>query len=150
MAAQVKAMMDGPLTINQKVNQVIDLLEAHGLAHKVVLRPSQILCHPDNRGGTMVSYHDAWTKGMAMLGVGIQISLLQGSIAIEMSKDEAKRKVQVSKNEQWFHEANGHLAPLSGQERSLPISMVYMKPFFEAPIKTSILHILISNLFAIQ
>jgi hypothetical protein len=40
VAAQVKAMMDGPLTINQKVNQVIDLLEAHGLAHKVVLRPS--------------------------------------------------------------------------------------------------------------
>ena len=33
VAAQVKAMMDGPLTINQKVNQVVDLLEAHGLAH---------------------------------------------------------------------------------------------------------------------
>ena len=79
VAAQVKAMMDGPLTINQKVNQVIDLLEAHGLAHKVVPRPSQILCHPDDRGGTMVS------------------SLLQGSIAIEMSKDEAKRNVQISR-----------------------------------------------------
>ena len=91
------------------------------MRHLQVLKPSQILCHPDNRGGTAVSYHDAWTKGMAMLGVGIQISLLQGSIAIEMSKDEAKRKVQVSKNEQWFHEANGHLAPLSGQERSLSI-----------------------------
>ena len=68
----------------------------------------------------MVSYHDAWAKGKAMLGVGIQVSLLHG-LAIEMSKDEAKRKVQVSKNEQWFHEANGHLAPLSGQERSLSI-----------------------------
>ena len=102
VAAQVKAMMDGSLAINQKVSQVMDLLEAHGLAHKVVLKPSQILCHPDNRGRTLVSYHDAWTKGMAMLGVGIQISLLQGSIAIEMSKDEAKRKVQVSKNKHCF------------------------------------------------
>lgn len=119
VAAQVKAMMDGPLTINQKVNQVIDLLEAHGLAHKVVLRPSQILCHPDNRGGTMVSYHDAWSKGMAMLAVGIQTNLLQGSMAIEMSKDEAKRKVQISKNEQLIQEGIGHLAPLTGQERSL-------------------------------
>lgn len=108
VAAQVKAMMDGPLTINQKVNQVIDLLEAHGLAHKVVLRPSQILCHPDNRGGTMVSYHDAWSKGMAMLAVGIQTNLLQGSMAIEMSKDEAKRKVQISKNEQLIQEGIGH------------------------------------------
>ena len=109
VAAQVKAMMDGPLTINQKVNQV-------GLAQKVVLRPSQILCHPDNRGGTMVSYHDAWSKGMAMLAVGVQTSLLQGSMAIGMSKDEAKRKVQTSKNEQLFQEGIGHLAPPTGQE----------------------------------
>ena len=122
VAAQVKAMMDGPLTINQKVNQVIDLLEAHGLAHKVVLRPSQILCHPDNRCGTMVSYHDAWSKGMAMLAVGIQTNLLQGSMAIEMSKDEAKRKVQIPKNEQVFQEGIGHLAPLTGQERSLVVT----------------------------
>ena len=29
VAAQVKAMMDGSLAINQKVSQVIDLLEVH-------------------------------------------------------------------------------------------------------------------------
>ncbi|CAK9094208.1 Uncharacterized protein SCF082_LOCUS44288, partial [Durusdinium trenchii] len=57
--------------------------------------------------------------GKAMLGVGIQVSLLHG-LAIEMSKDEAKRKVQVSKNEQLFHEANGHLAPLTGSQPDAP------------------------------
>lgn len=70
----------------------------------------------------MVSYHDAWSKGMAMLAVGIQTNLLQGSMAIGMSKDEAKRKVQISKNEQLFQEGLGHLAPLTGQERSLVVT----------------------------
>ena len=66
VAAQVKAMMDGSLAINQKVSQVIDLLEAHGLAHRVVLKPSQVLCHPDNRSGTMVSWQShagCWNPG---------------------------------------------------------------------------------------
>ena len=129
MASQVEALMDGNSAINQAVSQITELLFSNGLRHRVTLTPAQVLVHPDNRGGTMVSYHDAWTKGMAMLGVGIQTSLLQGSIAIEMSKDEAKRKVQIAKNEQLFQEANGHLAPLNGQERFLSISMVYMKPF---------------------
>ena len=61
VAAQVKTMMDGLLAINQKVNQVIDLLEAHEFYRTVALRP----------------FHSH-----------------------RVSKDEAKRKVQVSKNEQ--------------------------------------------------
>lgn len=61
VAAQVKAMMDGSLAINQKVSQVIDLLEAHGLAHRVVLKPSQVLCRPDNRGGTI--HAGCWNPG---------------------------------------------------------------------------------------
>ena len=33
----------------------------------------------------MVSYHDVWSKGRAMLAVGLQVKLLHGSLAMELS-----------------------------------------------------------------
>ena len=65
----------------------------------------------------MVAYHDVWSKGQAMLAVGLQTKLLHGSLAMELSKDPAKKKEQLDKNDQLSKESEGHLAPLNGQER---------------------------------
>ena len=67
----------------------------------------------------MVSYHDVWSKGQAMLAVGLQVKLLQGSLAMELSKDSAKKKEQVAKNDQLAKESEGHLASVNGQESFL-------------------------------
>ena len=56
----------------------------------------------------MLSFHDVWSKGQAMLSVGLQKKLLHGSIAMELSKDPTKRADQIKKNPQMVKDANGH------------------------------------------
>ena len=41
---------------------VLSILETSGWAQKMKLKPMEILCHPSNRGGAMVSYHDVFQK----------------------------------------------------------------------------------------
>ena len=112
--------------INQQLEQVIQCLEANSLAYRMTILPKQLLTHPDNRGRTMISFHDVWQKGNAMLAVGIQKGLLQDAMCSEFSKNETKRQMQVEKNQQLVQEANGHLAPLTGEERFL--AFIFSKP----------------------
>jgi len=116
---EVQATMNGAGGIHHKMDKVLSILTTNGWAQKMTLKPSEILCHPCNRGGAMVSYHDVWSKGQAMLAVGLQVKLLQGSLAMELSKDPAKKKEQVAKNDQLAKESEGHLASVNGQERFL-------------------------------
>lgn len=116
---EVQATMNGTGGIHHKMDKVLSILTTNGWAQKMTLKPSEILCHPCNRGGAMVSYHDVWSKGQAMLAVGLQVKLLQGSLAMELSKDPAKKKEQVAKNDQLAKESEGHLASVNGQERFL-------------------------------
>ena len=67
----------------------------------------------------MLSFYDVWSKGKAMLSVGLQKKLLHGSIAMEVSKKSTKRSDQIAKNQQLVKDSQGHLAPVSGQERFL-------------------------------
>lgn len=102
--------------INQKVEEVDQVLEQAEMVHRMTITPSQLLIHPDNRGGTMASYHDVWTKCLQMVSAGVKKELLQDSIAIELSKSH-KKQHQVQKNQQVVQEAQGHLASLFGSER---------------------------------
>lgn len=120
---QVEDAMKSQKGINQQLQDVIAILEQHSFATKQTILPRQLLCHPENRGGAMLSCHDAWQKGLAMVQVGLQFSLLQNSIAIQLSKNENKRISQIQKNEHIIVEAQGHLAPRTGQERSLALFM---------------------------
>lgn len=116
---EVQATMNSAGGIHHKMDKALSILTTNGWAQKMTLKPSEILCHPCNRGGAMVSYHDVWSKGQAMLAVGLQVKLLQGSLAMELSKDSAKKKEHVAKNDQLAKESEGHLASVNGQERVL-------------------------------
>ena len=105
--------------INQKLQKVIQKLEANNLLQRQHLLPSQVLCHPQNRAGTMLSFHDVWAKGTALTQVGIQKTLLEDAICIQMAKDPVVRAKQVAKNQQLIDEAKGFLPPLSGTESCL-------------------------------
>ena len=50
--------------IHHKMDKVLSILTTRGWAQKITLKPSEILCHPSNRGGAMVSYHDVCVKGV--------------------------------------------------------------------------------------
>ena len=115
----VNGILDSNQPINQKLQKVIEKLEANNLVQRQILLPSQILCHPQNRGGTMLSFHDVWAKGAALTNVGIQRALLEDAICIQMAKDPVKRSNQVAKNQQLTDEAKGFLPPLAGTESFL-------------------------------
>jgi len=116
---EVQATMAGTDGIYHKIEKVLTILESNGWAQKMTIQPKDILCHPSNRGGAMLSFYDVWSKGKAMLPVGLQKKLLHGSIAMEVSKKSTKRSDQIAKNQQLVKDSQGHLAPVSGQERFL-------------------------------
>ena len=116
---EVQATMAGTDGIYHKIEKVLTILESNGWAQKMTIQPKDILCHPSNRGGAMLSFYDVWSKGKAMLSVGLQKKLLHGSIAMEVSKKSTKRSDQIAKNQQLVKDSQGHLAPVSGQERFL-------------------------------
>ena len=122
LVAQVDQCLQSTKPVNQKVDEVCNLLGKHGFAQKMSnVLPSQVLVHPQNRANTMVSYHDVWDKGLKLLQVGMKRSLLGESIAVELSTDPTKRQKQIHKNQALVDEANGHLAPLQGDERFLSL-----------------------------
>ena len=98
MLDEVQDIMSSKQGINQQVEQVVQLLESYGMAHRMTILPSQLLCHPDNRGGAMVSFHDVWQKGLQMVQVGLQKTLLQDAIGIELAKAEDKKAMQIQQN----------------------------------------------------
>ena len=112
----VNDILDSSQPINQKLQKVIQKLDANNLVQRQILLPSQILCHPQNRGGTMLSFHDVWAKGTALTNVGIQKALLEDAICIQVAKDPVKRAQQVAKNQQLTDEAKGFLPPLASTE----------------------------------
>jgi hypothetical protein len=116
---EVQATMAGTDGIYHKIEKVLTILESNGWAQKMTIQPKDILCHPSNRGGAMLSFYDVWSKGKAMLSVGLQKKLLHGSIAMKVSKKSTKRRDQIAKNQQLVKDSQGHLAPVSGQERFL-------------------------------
>ena len=117
MLDEVHDIMSSKQGINQQVEQVVQLLESYGMAHRMTILPSQLLCHPDNRGGAMVSFHDVWQKGLQMVQVGLQKTLLQDAICIELSKAEDKKAMQIQQNKKLVEASMGHLAPVTGKER---------------------------------
>ena len=90
---EVRATIGGPGGIYHKIEKVLAILETNGWAQKMTIQPKDMLCHPANRGGSMLSFHDVWSKGQAMLSVGLQKKLLHGSIAMELSKDQEKPSI---------------------------------------------------------
>ena len=114
---EVESVMASAAPVNSKVDTIVQLLRTLGLGHDQVLTPAQILVHPENRGKSMVSFHDVWSKGTQMCSVGFQKRLLDGqTICTQLATAETKRIAQVQANRQLVSEAKGHLAPVSGQE----------------------------------
>ncbi|CAE7426244.1 unnamed protein product [Symbiodinium sp. CCMP2592] len=119
---EVQTIMDGEMPLNSKTEAILACLENAGLASKQRLLPRHLLIHPDNRSQSMLSYHDVWSKRLAMSMVGFNIKLVEGTtIAFTMSTEPEKRAMQLAKNKALIDNAMGHLAPMNGSEGYLTI-----------------------------
>lgn len=86
VVGQVNAVMDGPLPVNQQVDQVCQVLATSGDARQQTLVPNQVLVHPKNRASQMINAHDMWSQGMKITQVGWKRQNLGESIAMEISR----------------------------------------------------------------
>ena len=116
--ADIKALLESKKPVNQVVDQLVAVLQKHGLVHcQTGVTPSQVLCHPHNRAKQMISWLVTLAKGQQMLAIGMKRQLLGESMAMELSIGAAKREQQINANKAIIQEAAGSMAPVSGQER---------------------------------
>ena len=60
------------LGINTRLQKVLGILESHGLLYTRSLTPAAFLCHPQNRGGSMINGFNAHRKGNEILASGVK------------------------------------------------------------------------------
>ena len=63
------------LGINIRLQNVISTLESVGLIYSSKLAPAAFLCHPQNRGSSMVNAYNAHRKGHDILQAGFQFEI---------------------------------------------------------------------------
>ena len=115
-----------------KVQRLVDLLTESGLAYKVLVKPSEVLTHPDNRAGQMLSALDCWNKGMKMWAVGIRKELLTSSMAFELAIKTDLREKQLQANQKLVESSHDLLAAITGQKRFLSVSSSHLTAWLKA------------------
>lgn len=127
---EVESILNSNEGVNKKLEKVLAVLTLANLCYGITLKPSALLCHPQNRGGQMVNPFDCHKKGSSVLSAGLKKEILPASsVAMEMSKDAAKRATQVKANEAMMQEADGMLGGITGQERFLTLGNSHMVMF---------------------
>lgn len=132
VVSMVKSLLQSDLPMLEKMQQLTKTLKAHNLAWTQDIAPSACLVHPSNRAGQMLSVDDVWNKGLRMVSLGVQRSLLQGSVCIEIAHDVGKKTEQLDANRRLVALSHGQLAPVKGDERFLTLGTSHTTAFFKA------------------
>lgn len=113
-----------------KVERMTEMLLKAGLAYRQVLKPAQVLVHPSNKAGQMLSMRDVWVKGHKMYTVGFRKELLTSSYCFEMSLSAEMRAKQLQANAALNE--HGGLAAVTGKERFLSVSSSHTTAWLKA------------------
>ena len=136
MPAEVKKTVDQLLGSDLpplvKVERLTAVLLKHGLAYKQVLKPAEVLVHPRNKAGQMLSMRDVWVKGQKMYTVGFRKELLTSSYCFEMSLASEVRAKQVAANAALHEQSGGSIAAVTQQERFLSVSSSHTTAWLKA------------------
>eukprot|EP00435_Cladocopium_sp_Y103_P065888 s293_g28.t1 len=128
-----KILNDEHLPVLAKVSQLFTFLADNGLGYYQTAAPKDTLTHPANRGGSLLSSTDVWSKGLRMLSSGVQPAMLQsGAVCFELSNVKEKRESQIAGNKSLVEGSNNSLAPVAGQERFLTVATSHTAAFCKA------------------
>ena len=92
---EVRELMSPACTlgVNTKLQKVLEKLESCGLLYTTTICPREVLCHPSNRGSSMVNPYNVHRKGSEVLASGVKPALLPpNSLAIEMATEAGASK----------------------------------------------------------
>ena len=65
----IGSVLSSDVPINIQKQEIYQILDAEKLSYFDDLHVSDILIHPDNRGGLMVNKHDTHNKGLGIVAV---------------------------------------------------------------------------------
>ena len=129
---EMETLLQSEQGVNVKLAKILELLTQNGLAYQSCLKVTDLLCHPENRGGSMVQAHDCWKKGALILASGLKESLLHASsMCIEMGKG-ATKKMQVEKNNALMQSSENLLGHVTHSERYLTLGNSHFCMFLRA------------------
>ena len=118
LVSSIIQVKDDPnVPINMKWGKIRTMLLEKGLAWTSQEAPSAFLCHPSNRGGLMLSWHDCHDKGSKENHCvsKTDTTKLSQSVAFELATNPVTKAHQVKSNQELVEASQGKLAPLSGQ-----------------------------------
>lgn len=111
------------LPMNHRLQNVLRILEDINFVYSTVLKPEALICHPHNRGGSMINAHNAYLKGFQIEEMGLRPELLPAnSLALEISMNQAQRTSQFQSNKKMVADSKGLLASIKGDERFMTLS----------------------------
>ena len=102
---------------NQHFASLVDILQKHKMCYKAQLNPALFLTHVKNRGGLLLSPHNAHKNAASIKAAGADLSALTNAWCFELAHDGETRRVTFEKNERLIKRAGGLLAEISGDER---------------------------------
>ena len=114
------------------VERVTQLLLRGGLAYKQQLKPSEMLVHPSNKGGQMLSMRDVWVKGHKIYTLYFRKQLLTSSYCFEFAFAGDCREKQVGANAALHEQSGGCLASVTEEERFLSVSSSHTTAWLKA------------------
>ena len=121
------------LGINTRLQKVLGILETHGLLYTRSLTPAAFLCHPQNRGGSMINGFNCHRKGNVILAYWIKPDLLApNSLAIEIALNTSQRETQINANKRMVHESHDLLAGIKGSETFLTLANSHFAQWVKA------------------
>jgi hypothetical protein len=103
---------------NEHFSELVAILKKHKLCYKTeTLHPRLFLTHIKNRGGLLLSPHNAHKNAANIKVAGADLEALTNSWAIELPVDGPLRQELLTKNEALIARAEGLLAQVNGEER---------------------------------
>ena len=104
-----------------KWNMVVKCLLDAGVACMRKVHPSELFCHPRNRGGLGLNHYNVHKNMRIIAHIGADESQLAGHACFEISTKEHIRDMQIAFNLRLIKQAAGLLAGPTGKERYLTV-----------------------------
>jgi len=137
LVQQVQAYIDdrskGPITRFKEICVV--LAEAKVSYTLPGVKATKILPHPLNRGGLGINPYDVHRNGKRLKTVGGDRRQLHGAFAFEFAPHgSSMREAQITFNAKIIDNADGLLAPITGEERFLSVGCGHTAAFCRAAL----------------
>lgn len=103
---------------NQHFAELVKIMKKHKMCYNVKsLNPKLFLTHVKNRGGLLLSPHNAHKNAASIKAAGADIEALTNAWCFELAHDGDIRQETVSKNDRLVKSSGGLLADINGEER---------------------------------